>query len=42
MPWVTADKVFLEVCKVAIDDDIDLVIVETDAWRDLNDARFRG
>lgn len=42
MPWVTADKVFLEVCKVAIDDDIDLVIVETDTWRDLNDARFKG
>jgi len=41
MPWVIADKVFPEVCKVAIDDDIDLVIVETDAWRDLNDVRFK-
>ncbi len=42
MPWVTADKVFLDVCKVAIDDEIDLIVVETDAWRDLNDVRFKG
>ncbi len=41
MPWVVADKVFLEVCKGAIDDEIDLIIVETDAWRDLNDVRFK-
>jgi len=42
LPWVTSDKVFLDVCKAAIDENIDFIIVESDAWRDLESARFKG
>ena len=30
----------MEVCKAAIDDTIDLVLVVTDAWRTLDDEKF--
>ena len=40
MPWIVSSKVYLEVCKVAIDDTIDLVLVVTDAWRNLEDDKF--
>ncbi len=42
LPWVTHQKVLVEVCKAAIDENIDLVIVETDAWRDMEGERFKG
>ena len=40
MPWIISSKVYLEVCKAAIDDTIDLVLVVTDAWRNLEDDKF--
>ncbi|MFW9948577.1 MAG: hypothetical protein ACFFKA_00455 [Candidatus Thorarchaeota archaeon] len=42
LPWVTSDKVFLEVCRAAIDDSIDFVLIESDAWKDLDGERFKG
>lgn len=42
LPWVTHQKVLVKVCKSAIDDKIDLVIVETDAWKDMEGERFKG
>ncbi len=42
LPWVTSKREYLDVCKAAIDDNIDLVIVETDAWRDLESNHFKG
>lgn len=42
LPWLTHQKVLAEVSKAAIDESIDLVIVETDAWRDLEGERFKG
>ena len=42
LPWVTHQKILVDVSKAAIDDNIDLVIIETDAWRDLEGERFKG
>lgn len=42
MPWIISSKVYLEVCKAAIDQTIDLVLVVTDAWKDLDDDRFNN
>jgi len=42
LPWVTSRKEYLDVCKAAIDDNIDLVIVETDAWNDFESDHFKG
>ncbi len=42
MPWIVSTKVYLEVCKAAIDDDIDFVMLVTDAWRDLEEKRFKN
>lgn len=42
LPWVTSNKVFLDVCKAAIDENIDFIIVESDAWKDLESERFKG
>ena len=42
LPWVTSDKVFLDVSKAAIDENIDFVIIESDAWKDLESERFQG
>ncbi len=40
IPWIVSRKVYLEVCKAAIDDTVDLVLVVTDAWRTLDDEKF--
>ena len=42
MPWIVSNIVYLEVCKAAIDDDIDFVMLVTDAWRDLEEKRFEN
>jgi len=42
MPWIISNKVYLEVSKAAIDDGIDFVMLVTDAWRDLEDTRFKS
>jgi len=42
MPWIVSTKVYLEVCKAAIDGDIDFVMLVTDAWRDLEEKRFKN
>lgn len=42
LPWITSNKVFLEVCIAAIDENIDFIIIESDAWRDLESERFKG
>lgn len=41
LPWIDSKKEFLEVCTTAIDENIDLVIVETDAWKDQDTKRFQ-
>jgi acyl-CoA synthetase (NDP forming) len=41
MPWIISSKEYLEVCKAAIDDTIDLILVVTDAWRNLEDDKFK-
>jgi acyl-CoA synthetase (NDP forming) len=41
LPWISSREEYYKVSKAAIDEkDIDLVIVETDAWRDLESDRF--
>jgi acyl-CoA synthetase (NDP forming) len=41
LPWISSREEYYKVSKAAIDEkDIDLVIVETDAWRDLESERF--
>ena len=40
LPWINSKREFLEVSRAAIDDSIDLVIVETDAWKDQDSKRF--
>ena len=42
LPWINSKREFLEVCTAAIDDSIDLVIVETDAWKDQDSKKFQG
>jgi len=42
LPWITHSKIFIDVSKAAIGKNINLVIVETDAWRDMEDAKFKG
>jgi len=42
LPWIFHRKEFVELSKAAIDDDIDLVIVETDAWSDTESERFKS
>jgi len=42
MPWIISSEVYLEVCKAAIDDTIDLVLIVTDAWRSLDDDKFKN
>jgi len=42
LPWVISKKEYLDVCKAAIDDNIDFVIVETDAWKDVESDHFKG
>ncbi len=40
MPWIVYTKEYLEIAKTAITDNIDLVIIESDAWRETDDGRF--
>ncbi|UCD00880.1 MAG: hypothetical protein JSV23_08330 [Promethearchaeota archaeon] len=42
LPWLTHQKIFVEVCKSAINGKFDLIIVETDAWKDMEGERFKG
>ncbi len=42
MPWITSRKEFLIVSKAAINEDIDLVIIETDSWSDMEGEHFKG
>ena len=42
VPWIASSSVYLEVCKAAIDNDIDFVMLVTDAWRDLEEKRFES
>ena len=42
LPWINSKKEFLEVCTTAIDENIDLVLVETDAWKDQDSKKFQG
>ncbi|MFX0041659.1 MAG: CoA-binding protein [Candidatus Hodarchaeota archaeon] len=42
LPWIEHKKVFLEVSKAAIDENIDLIIVETDAWGDWEGDFFKA
>lgn len=42
LPWIIHRDEFFELSKAAIDYDIDLVIVETDAWSDLESERFQA
>jgi acyl-CoA synthetase (NDP forming) len=42
LPWLTHQKVLVEVCKSAISGNFDLLIVETDAWKDMEGERFKG
>jgi len=42
LPWITQSKTFLDVSKAAIDKNIDLIIVETDAWREVEGEEFKA
>jgi acyl-CoA synthetase (NDP forming) len=42
VPWIVSNDVYLEVSLAAIDDDIDLVLVVSDAWKDLEEDRFKN
>ncbi len=42
LPWIIHRKEFVDLCKAAIDENIDLVIIETDAWSDTEDGRFKS
>ena len=42
IPWITHRKEVVDICKSAIDKNIDLVIIETDTWRDMESERFKG
>jgi hypothetical protein len=42
IPWVTHKKEVVDICKTAIGENIDLIIVETDTWRDMENERFKN
>jgi len=42
LPFVTYQKELVEVTKAAVDEDISLVILETDAWKNIEGRRFKG
>ncbi|MFX0026246.1 MAG: hypothetical protein ACFE8M_07510 [Candidatus Hermodarchaeota archaeon] len=42
LPWIIHRKEFVELSKAAIGDNIDIVIVETDAWSDMESERFKS
>ncbi|MCK4285049.1 MAG: CoA-binding protein [Candidatus Lokiarchaeota archaeon] len=42
LPFVTYQKELVDVTKAAVDEDIDLVLLETDAWKNIEGKRFKG
>jgi len=42
LPFVTYQKELAEVTKAAADENINLVLLETDAWKDIEGKRFKG
>jgi len=42
LPWIIHRDEFFELSKAAIDYNIDLVIIETDAWKDVESERFKA
>ena len=42
LPFVTYQKELVDVTKAAIDENISLVILETDAWKNIEGKRFKG
>ncbi len=42
LPWLTSNDVYLKICIAAIDDNIDFVMIVTDAWSDLEGDRFKN
>jgi len=42
LPFVTYQKELADVTKAAVDENISLVLLETDAWKDIEGKRFKG
>ncbi len=42
LPFITHQKVLVEITKAGIDENISIVIFETDAWKDTEGERFKG
>lgn len=42
LPFVTYQKELVHVTKAAVDEDISLIILETDAWKNIEGKRFQG
>ncbi|MFX1393868.1 MAG: CoA-binding protein [Promethearchaeota archaeon] len=42
LPWIVHTNEYVELSKAAISENIDLVIIQTDAWRDMEEERFQA
>ncbi len=42
LPWIVSKNIYLKVCLAAVDDDIDFIMLVSDAWRDLEEDKFKG
>ena len=42
LPWISKTQKFLDLSKAAISEDIDLVILESDAWSNMEGEGFKG
>lgn len=42
LPWISNSKQFLELSKAAISEDIDLVILPSDSWNNMEGKSFKG
>ncbi|MFX1572986.1 MAG: CoA-binding protein [Promethearchaeota archaeon] len=42
LPFITHQKELVEVAKAAVDENISLVLLETDAWKDIEGKPFKG
>jgi acyl-CoA synthetase (NDP forming) len=42
VPWIASSEVFLKVSMAAIDDNIDFVMLVTDAWRESKEVMFKN
>jgi hypothetical protein len=42
LPWIANTKPFLDLSKAAISEDIDLVILESDSWNNMEGKNFKG